>query len=114
MSEEITTVQEDVITEEPVGQEELPTALPELECGYVVGLKKENNELVFQLLGDKPSLTHLLGLHQFAAHRIEVAKDLNQSYGTPVVMQQLQQMQQVLQVVLNMLTQQAKGSIITP
>ena len=116
--EELQEVSESV----PV-QEELPLAtespapakveLPEVEVGYVVGLKPDG-AFVFEVLGDKPGLVQLLGLHKYAEHRLDVAKDINQGYGVPLLAQQLTQVQQILKVLLNMATEQSKSSLIKP
>lgn len=42
----------------------------QLKCGYVVGIR-EDNTLVFEVLGSKPGIIELIGLHKIAWRRIE-------------------------------------------
>jgi hypothetical protein len=97
-------------------EEETETTSPaspeddEIACAYVVGIKK-SGEFVFEVSGEDPGLVQLLGLHEYAHHRLMFAKDINQGYGFPVVMKQLNQIGQMLQVLLNMATQQSKKNI---
>jgi len=90
-----------------------PTELPELAVGYVVGLQPDGS-FVFEVLGSEPGLVQLMGLNQYASHRITVAKDLNQGYGFPVLAQQINQLGEMLKVMLNMQTEKKKSQIVTP
>lgn len=85
--------------------------LSSLKAGYVVGVN-DKSELVFEILGKDIGLVEMLGLHEYANHRIDVMKDLNQGYGIPLLSQQLGQVGQMLQVMLNMLTNQQKQNFI--
>ena len=96
---------------EDVPQEPEALDLSNLQCGYVVGLG-DNGEFVFEVLGGNPGLVQLLGLHQYADHRLTYARDVNQNYGYPVMMKQINQIGQMMQVLLNMLTQQSKSGIV--
>lgn len=106
-------VSEEENTEEELFEEEVATSEEEedeLVCSYTVGLKK-GGDFIFEVDGEDPGLVQLLGLHQYAQHRLTFAKDVNQGYGFPVVMKQLNQIGQMMQVLLNMVTQQSKSSI---
>jgi hypothetical protein len=105
---------DDVSTEEADSElEDSPTEqpLPEMDCAYIVGVKPDGG-FVFEVLGDNPGLVQLLGLHKYAEHRLEVAKDINQGYGPALLSQQLGQVGQMLKVMLNMLTQQSKDNLL--
>jgi hypothetical protein len=41
----------------------------EVQCGYIVALKKDGS-LVFEFLGETQGLVEILGLHQFASLKI--------------------------------------------
>lgn len=47
---------------------------PEIECGYVVGIK-EDGSYVFDVLGTKPGLIELQGLHKVAMEHIDALFD---------------------------------------
>jgi len=104
-------VEEEVTIETEQPGEVETKALPEMSCAYVVGLKPDGS-FVFEVLGDAPGLVQLLGLHKYAEHRLEVAKDINQGYGPPLLNQRLEQIQQMLKAMLNMMTQQSKDSLL--
>lgn len=101
------------VPQEQQSEEKKPFEMPEMDVGYLVGLKPDGT-FVFEVIGDKPGLVQLLGLHKYAEHRLEVAKDINQGYGIPLLAQTLSQIQQMMKVVLNMMTEQSKNSIIKP
>ena len=52
----------------------------ELKSGYTVGYK-ENGDLVFEIHGEDTGLIQLLGLNEYARHRVEFVRDVNQGYG---------------------------------
>lgn len=97
--------------ETEIPQQEEIKELPEVSCGYVVGIKP-NGEFVFEVVGTEPGLVQLLGLHEYAKHRLTVAKDINQQYGVPLLSQQIAQLAQMQKVILNMLTQQTKDTFL--
>jgi len=87
--------------------------MPTLDCGYVVGLDTQGR-FVFEPLGNNQGLVQMLGLHEYAGGRINTAKEVNQGTGYPLLAQQTHQLTEMVKVILNMLTQQQKSSIITP
>jgi hypothetical protein len=106
----------DCALKNPETTETKPVEIPPMTSGYVVGIK-DTGEFVFEVLGESPGLVQLLGLHKYAEHRLEVAKDINQGYGTPLLAQQLSQVLSMMKVILNMLTEDKKqtmGGIIRP
>ena len=98
MSEEVNDQQQEEVNQNN-------TATDDLVCGYVVGLK-ENNDFVFDVVGDNVGLVQLLGLHKYAEHRIEFAKDAQQGYGFPVVMRQLGQLLKAMEMLMQGLSNQ--------
>ena len=91
--------------------QEIEVEVPELICGYLVGLKPDG-KFVFEVTGQSTGLIELMGLHQYASHRIEVAKDVNQGYGPPLLAKQLSDIGSMLKVILNMLTQQQGKNLL--
>ncbi len=81
------------------------------EHGYVVAVMPDG-QLAFQTIGAKHGHIELLGLHQFATYRLQVASDINQQYGSALVASQLNQVLQGIQVVLNMLTKQTQDNFL--
>lgn len=112
--EEEETVQEEQPQGENLEGEKPPTKavnLPEMKCGYVVGIQPDG-EFVFEVMGEEVGLIELMGLHKYADHRLEVAKDISQAYGPALISQQIGQMNQMVKVLLNMQTQQAKNNLV--
>jgi hypothetical protein len=113
-------IPEEKPTEEaPVPREQLKEIPEDMEVGYLVGLKA-GGEFVFEVVGKEPGLVQLMGLHQYATRRINLAADINQAYGPAllaeqhqVLAKQLQQITQLVQVLLNMATNQSKSSLIS-
>jgi hypothetical protein len=84
--------------------------LDHLACGYIVGLQP-NGDIVWHVLGEQPGLVQLLGLHKYADYRLNIAVDINQGYGMPLVVKQLASLGQTVETILSMLTQGAKQSL---
>ena len=84
--------------------------LDHLACGYIVGLQP-NGDLVWHVLGEQPGLVQLLGLHKYADYRLNVAVDINQGYGIPLIIKQLAGLGQSVETILNMITQGAAKSL---
>ena len=96
-------------------QEEV-TEVPELSSGYIVGVEP-NGAFYFKLLGKENSLTQMMGLHAYAGHRVELAKEINQGYGFPVLAQQNSQLLEILKQMatsLKNLESKSESKIITP
>lgn len=88
--------------------EEFKKEMPEIKRGYLVGISTQD-KLIFEHVGtEDPNLVELLGLHQYAASRIEMIENVNQNYGYPILAQQNLQMQKLLQICINMITQLTK------
>lgn len=113
MTEENQAIEEQEQNQEQVEQEEQKgevKELPQMSCGYAVGVKHDGS-FVFEILGDTPGLVQLLGLHKYADHRLTLAKEINQGYGFPVLAQQNAQLAEMLKVILNMMTEQQKAEL---
>jgi hypothetical protein len=96
---ETPTAQQD---EQPVAGEGMEVKLPELHAGYLVGVQPDG-KFVFQALGRCQGLVELMGLHKYAEHRLEIAKDVSQGYGYPALYQQNQQIAQSVQHITELL-----------
>lgn len=64
-------------TPEPAGK---PDYKVEFKCGYVVGVAKDGS-LVWRPIGSDLGVVELLGLHQYAGHRLKGVLDMNQGTG---------------------------------
>ena len=81
----------------------LTDKLADLSVGYVVGLTN-SGDFVFEVLGEHPGLVQLMGLHQYAAHRVQIALEMNQGVGTPLLAGMLDNLQKMVNVLLKMNT----------
>lgn len=89
--------------ETPTAETDEPkTEIPAMDYGYVVGVKPDG-QFVFQTVGNNQGLVQMLGIHQYAGHRLQVATEVNQQYGFPVLAQQVHQLTEMMKVLLNMI-----------
>lgn len=76
------------LEEVPVPQQAQPTqqqvTMDDLQVGYVVGLTK-TGDFVFNILGAKPGLLEVLGLHKHAEQKIARLYDGNHMQGDALV-----------------------------
>jgi hypothetical protein len=109
MSDENTTVQTQA--QDPAQRaEDLNNKISQLTVGYVVGVT-ETGDFVFEVLGDKPGLVQLMGVHQYANTRVQMLSDMNLGYGTPLLAGMLDNLQKMVKVLLNMSTQNAQNEL---
>lgn len=104
--EQVTEPQTTVNVKEdaPKAESDVPSVdIPELEYGYVVGVQPDGG-FVFQTVGAKQGLVQMLGVHQYAKHRLDVATDINQQYGYPLLAQQVHNLTEMVKVMLNMVS----------
>jgi len=99
-------------TEELENNENL---VKDLKSGYTVGYK-ENGDFVFEIHGEDTGLVQLLGLHEYARHRVEFVRDVNQGYGPAGIIKALNglgsQVAQLAKLVSQVL--QNKSNLILP
>ena len=118
-TETLNTKPETPAANAPTAESDTPNVdVPPLEYGYVVGVKADG-QFHFEALGANQGLVQMLGIHEYASHRLRVATDINQQYGYPLLAQQVHQLSEMMKVLLNMAgaTQQSnpnRSRIVTP
>jgi hypothetical protein len=73
----------DIVFPETTQQQGQQIGLNDLKVGYVVGLT-EDEKFVFEVVGKKPNLAELLGLHKHAETKLEVVYSQAQFVGDAV------------------------------
>jgi len=78
--------------------------IPALKYGYIIGLKEDDGEFLFDIIGKNTGIVELMGLHSYAGHRIDVTKDMSTGYGFPILMKTMGQIAEMMKMSLNLLT----------
>ena len=73
--------------------------LPEMICGYVVGLQP-TGDFVFEVIGSKPGIVEIAGLHKYAGVKIDDILDVGHSDSTRSVIQSLKEVMKLQKVIL--------------
>lgn len=118
-TETLNTKPEIPAADAPTAESDAPNVnIPPLEYGYVVGVKADG-QFHFEALGANQGLVQMLGIHEYASHRLRVATDINQQYGYPLLAQQVHQLSEMVKILLNMAGAQTQATqsdrrIVTP
>jgi len=73
--------------------------LPEMTCGYVVGLQP-TGDFVFEVIGSRPGIVEIAGLHKYAGVKIDDILDVGHSDATRSVLQNLKEVMELQKVIL--------------
>ena len=91
-----------IVMSEEQKAEAIPQSEP-VECGYVVAVKPDG-QFVFNPIGTNITLVSILGLHEYAATRVQELFDRSTGRGNAVLAKQLNDLVVTLRLLLNQIT----------